>query len=296
MADRAVVEQGINWVMAFVAGAVAIGFGIFLLFNPSNATALIVGIISFALLLGSLIHLLQGLRRQANEFAARAALLSGGVGVTVGAIVTLDLFYDYLNDPAARVILASGLIVYGILGLAGMLVERVEGTVVRTIVTCAFALGFAALLLYYSQRDELDTSWFALALIVTGILLLGLGYFARSHQNRLLERRGSSGTATPRPTTAATAGQTGGKPGGQAVPPSTGSAHQESADHRVPTNAGAATRGATVSDATTGGKAPVIAQPSSTSGSGQPGQDTRNRLLDRDGAHSTDHGTTRGQH
>lgn len=285
MADRAVVEQGINWVMAFVIGAVAIAFGIYLFFDSSNATALIVGIISFALLLGSLIHLLQGLRRQANEFAARAALLSGGVGVTVGAIVTLDLFYDYLDNPAARVILASGLIVYGVLGLAGMVVERTEGTVVRTIITCAFALAFAALLLYYSQDDELNTNWFAVALIVTGLLLIGLGYFARSHQSRLLERRGTSRTSATPATSATAAGPIGKTSRGR-------SSEQSSPSNGKATGPGdpasvATPHGTAPSSAGATGPTPVIAQSgASKDGSGQPGQDTRNRLLDRDGSGS----------
>ena len=298
MADHAVVEQGINWVMAFVIGVVAIGFGIYLLTDPGNATALIVGIVSFALLLGSLIHLLQGLRRHANEFAARAAILSGGVGVTVGAIVTLDLFYDYLNNPAARVILASGLIVYGVLGLAGMVVQRVQGTVLRTIVTCAFALGFAALLLYYSQDDELNTSWFAVALVVTGILLLGLGYFARNHQSRLLGRRDRTpGTAAPHPANSAAAGQPARTTGSPTVEPSL--APSRPAGRRPGTDPIAATHGAPSSEAISGSKggpAPIIAQPSgSPGGTGQPGQDTRDRLLDRDGARSSDQGPRGGQ-
>lgn len=289
MADRAVVEQGINWVMAFVAGAIAIGFGVYLLTDPSNATALIVGIVSFALLLGSLIHLLQGLRRHANEFAARAAILSGGVGVTVGSIVTLDLFYDYLDDQAARVILASGLIVYGVLGLAGMLIQRVEGTVVRTIVTCVFALGFAALLLVYSQDDQLNTRWFGFALVITGLLLLGLGYFARNHQTRLLEQRnGRKGASGSQPAAAAATAGPERKPGGRDTTSSTAVRHDTPA---VAPTMGAAPRpeaGATTTDEHT----PVIAQPSgATPGSGQPGQDTRDRLLDRENAQRPDHTT-----
>ena len=288
MEDRAVVEQGINWVMAFVAGVVAIGFGIYLFTDPGNATALIVGIVSFALLLGSLIHLLQGLRRHANEFAARAAILSGGVGVTVGAIVTLDLFYDYLDDQAARVILASGLIVYGILGLAGMLVQRVEGTIVRTIVTCVFALAFAALLLYYSQDDQLSTRWFGVALVVTGLLLLALGYFARNHQTRLLARRGGGTSATG----AVPAGGTERKPVERgATPAATG-------------RRGAATATPTLGsqprpDEATGRverPKPVIAQPAATTvSSGHPGQDTRDRLLDRESTDRSDQGTPTGR-
>ncbi len=276
MEDRAVVEQGINWVMAFVAGVVAIGFGVYLLTDPGNATALIVGIVSFALLLGSLIHLLQGLRRHANEFAARAAILSGGVGVTVGSIVTLDLFYDYLDDQAARVILASGLIVYGILGLAGMLVQRIEGTVVRTIVTCAFALGFAALLLYYSQDDQLNTRWFGAALVVTGLLLLALGYFARNHQTRLLARRGGGSSGVP-------AG------GAERKPVERGAAPAATGRPEAPA-ATTATRGSqaqpTLAAPAADRPEAVIARPATTvtAGSGQPGQDTRDRLLDRESA------------
>lgn len=299
MAERAVFEQGINWVMAFAIGVVAFGFGIFFLFDPGNATTLIAGLISFALLIGSLIHLLQGLRRHANEFAARAALLSGGVGVTVGAIVSLDLFYDYLTDPASRVILAAGLIVYGILGLAGMIVERVEGTVVRTIVTCAFALAFAALLLYNSQDDQLNARWFGVALLVTGMLLLGLGYFARQHQARLLVKRNGGngpssswsrqpdsptdrndarvgaaqpdgGQRTPRVVDAADSSSAG-PSGGQAQP---GDRQRDGSDRLSgPPIAGHPPASA---------PSPPESVPTMAAPGGQPGQDTRNRLLERD--------------
>ena len=295
MAERAVVEQGINWVLSFVIGIVAIGFGIYLFADSSNATTLIAAIIAFALLLGSLIHLLQGLRRNANEFAARAALLSGGVGVTVGAIVCLDLFYDYLSSPAARIILASGLIVYGVLGLSGMIVQRVEGTVVRTIVTCAFALAFAALLISNSQDDQLNTNWFAVALIVTGLLLLGLGFFARNHQARLLQDR--------RPATAPATGPTA-DPATRADRTAPG--RRESREGTGPVTAAAGSRAgggkrSATGDATTvpaePERAPIVGQApagirlgdaadsaASHRPAGQPGQDTRSRLLEEENA------------
>ena len=301
MADRVVVEQGINWIMSFVVGIVAIGFGIYLFFDPGNATTLIAAIIAFALLLGSLIHLLQGFRRNANEFAARAALLSGGVGVTTGAIVCLDLFYDYLSSPAARIILASGLIVYGILGIVGAAVQRVRGTVVRTVVTCAFALAFAALLIWNSQADQLNTNWFAAALVVTGLLLLGLGFFARSHQDRLLQQRTPS-AASPAPgRRMGLAGLRGGTAPVQAGATSSGrrgvgqSAGHDPVVANVPTPAGPEPT-----------PAPVIGPPAGTTASpapgstatverpaGQPGQDTRNRLLDDDGRPGTTGAGTR---
>lgn len=295
MAQRAVVEQGINWVMSFVIGIVAIGFGLYLFLNSDNATTLIAAIIGFALLLGSLIHLLQGLRRHANEFAARAALLSGGVGVTVGAIVCLDLFYDYLSSPAARIILASGLIVYGVLGLSGMIVQRIEGTVVRTIVTCAFALAFAALLIYNSQDDQLNTSWFAVALILTGLLLLGLGYFARNHQARLLQDRTPASLSSPG-RTAAGRGQPSGAPsmdrgssGGASASAGDRAPHGDTSATPVRDGVGPGSTGTTsppiigqapagMGSVTTGEPASITTRPS-----GQPGQETRERLLDPDG-------------
>ena len=292
MADRVVVEQGINWVMAFVVGIVAIGFGIYLFFDPGNATTLIAAIIAFALLLGSLIHLLQGFRRNVNEFAARTALLSGGVGVTTGAIVCLDLFYDYLSSPAARIILASGLIVYGVLGIVGAIVQRVPGTVIRTVVTCAFALAFAALLIWNSQADQLNTNWFAAALVVTGLLLLGLGFFARSHQERLLQQRTPSAAPSP----SGQQSRLGGLRGRLAQP-------GRGASDEAPAPAGTAASHATVPSA---GHQPFRANPTNVASpepvsqpvmgtppteststverpAGQPGQDTRDRLLDGGG-------------
>ena len=183
MAQRAAPQHHINWIAAGAIGLVALGFGLYLLIDTDNATQLIGAIIAFALLLASLIHLLQGFRRNANGIGARFALLSGGVGASVGAIVTTNLAYDFLTAPAARLILAGGLIVYGVLSLAGLAVDRKADNLLRTILASVFALVFAALLIYNSQSAELESRWFAAGLIIVGLILLGLAAWTYRRHN-----------------------------------------------------------------------------------------------------------------
>ena len=180
----------LNWLAAIIIGAAAVIFGIYLLVAPADATALIVAIISIVLLLASLIHMLIGFRRDVNELAARMALFTGGVGISVGAIVALDVFYDYLDSGAARAILAGGLIVYGVLGLVGLVFSREQGLVLRTIVACLVALAFAALLLLNVRDQRLHAAWFGIALVVAGLILIGLGYLI---QSRRQSQTGSDG-------------------------------------------------------------------------------------------------------
>ncbi|HEV2528033.1 MAG TPA: hypothetical protein VGT61_06290 [Thermomicrobiales bacterium] len=189
MAQRQVWKPHFNWLAAGAIGLVSFGFGLYLLIDSDNATQLIGAIIGFALLFVSLVHLLQGLRRETKELVARLALLSGGVGATVGTIVTLDLAYDYLAESAARLILAGGLIVYGVLGLAGIAVDRKSEGLVRTLLASVVALAFAALLIYNSQSDELESRWFAAALIILGLILLGLAALNHHQRAAALQQR-----------------------------------------------------------------------------------------------------------
>ena len=183
----------LNWLAAIIIGAVAVLFGIYLLFAPDSATTLIVAVISIALLLASLIHMLIGFRRDVNEFAARLALFTGGVGITVGAIVGLDIFYDYLDTGASRAILAGGLIVYGVLGLVGLVFSREQGLILRTIVACVAALAFAALLLLNVGNQHLHAAWFGIALIVAGLILIGVGYLVQSRRQPQMGDSGAGG-------------------------------------------------------------------------------------------------------
>lgn len=183
MANRVTSDSGINWLMAFVIGAALIVFGLFMLFFEDEATTLIFAVIAFGLLLGSLVHLVHGFRTGSSELAARAAILSGGVGAAVGAIVSIDLFFDYLSVDAARVILASGLLVYGALALVGVREARRDGTLIRTLVLAVAAVAFALLLLFNGNDRDLRTGWFVIALVVAGLILLAIGFLARSRRS-----------------------------------------------------------------------------------------------------------------
>lgn len=183
MANRVTSDSGINWLMAFVIGAALVVFGLFMFLFEDEATTLIFAVIACGLLLGSLVHLVHGFRTGSSELAARAAILSGGVGATVGAIVSIDLFFNYLSIDAARVILASGLLVYGALALVGVREARRDGTLVRTLVLAVAAVAFALLLLFNGNDRDLRTGWFVIALVVAGLILLTIGFLARSRRS-----------------------------------------------------------------------------------------------------------------
>lgn len=186
MTDRAKVlanqgapwRKGVPWQLLAVEGAVALGIGIYVLVVTNSATDIIRQLIAVVLLVQALLHASAGFKNR-DAPGAPFHVLRGGIGMTVGVIVLLENFSDYLNIEAARFILGLGLIAYGAIGIVAIWVDREErglkfGALAASAVNIVLGLMFVS-------SDSAKESWvrgLGLIVLVAGIIWLGFAYIA----------------------------------------------------------------------------------------------------------------------
>jgi uncharacterized membrane protein HdeD (DUF308 family) len=169
-------RKGLGWPVLAIEGAVALGIGIYILVATDDARDIIRQLIAVVLLIQAFLHTMAGFRNRQLP-AAPFHVLRGGIGMTVGVIVLLENFSDYLNVDAARFILGLGLIAYGAIGIVTIWVERED----RGLRLGGLAVGIVNIVLglMFVFSDSAKDSWLrALGgiALVGGIILLGYAF------------------------------------------------------------------------------------------------------------------------
>lgn len=170
-------RKGLGWPILAIEGAVALGIGIYILVATDDARDIIRQLIAVVLLIQAFLHTMAGFRNRELPVAP-FHVLRGGIGMTVGVIVLLENFSDYLNVDAARFILGLGLIAYGGIGIVTIWVERGDrglrlGGLAAGIVNIVLGLMFV-----FSDSEGKDSWLRALGgiALVGGIILLGYAF------------------------------------------------------------------------------------------------------------------------
>jgi uncharacterized membrane protein HdeD (DUF308 family) len=169
-------RKGLGWPILAIEGAVALGIGIYILVATDDARDIIRQLIAVVLLIQAFLHTLAGFRNRELPVAP-FHVLRGGIGMTVGVIVLLENFSDYLNVDAARFILGLGLVAYGAIGIVTIWVEREN----RGLRLGGLAVGIVNIVLglMFVFSDSAKDSWLrALGgiALVGGIILLGYAF------------------------------------------------------------------------------------------------------------------------
>ena len=169
-------RKGMAWPVLAIEGAVALGIGVYILVATDDARDIIRQLIAVVLLIQAFLHTVAGFRNRELPVAP-FHVLRGGVGMTVGVIVLLENFSDYLNVDAARFILGLGLIAYGAIGIVTIWFERGD----RGLRLGGLAVGIVNIVLglMFVFSDSAKESWLkALGgiALVGGIILLGYAF------------------------------------------------------------------------------------------------------------------------
>jgi uncharacterized membrane protein HdeD (DUF308 family) len=174
-------RRGLGWGVVAVEGVILLVIGLYMVFAPENARDVARQLIAFVLLTLSLLQIYGGFRNPTDP-ATPFHVLRGGVGATVGVIVLLERWSQYLEPRTAQMILAFGLVVYGLLGLVNTVAARGEGGIrVGALITSAIAILLGIAL--FTGREE-DTSrltvlgWIAVA---GGAALIAFAWYLRQN-------------------------------------------------------------------------------------------------------------------
>lgn len=167
-----------NWLIIGVEALVLIGIGIYMLVDKSGASDIILQLIGVVLLIASISlgwESLRGIGLLGPYDAFRA-----GIGVAIGAIATSGWWSETVSNSAIRLILGWGLVAYGVLHLAGLVLNR-DKFRIAGLVIAALTLVLGIVLLTskdgnYENRVTL-LGWISL---VFGLLLAAATYWLYS--------------------------------------------------------------------------------------------------------------------
>jgi uncharacterized membrane protein HdeD (DUF308 family) len=183
MADRArslVIENApwradANPLVVVLEGVALLAVGLFTIFAPETAIGLTRVLIALVLLVMSVQQIANAFRNPQHPFMP-FQMLRGGVGATVGAIVTIAPLFRSFTGDSAWVILGLGMLAVGIIGLAGVLFTRsAEGVQLEAIITSALTIAFAFVLLFSrGGNDGTPMLGIVAAIGGAGLLIYGL--------------------------------------------------------------------------------------------------------------------------
>ncbi len=177
-------KAGQSWWVVGIEGIVALCIGVYTVADPREALDVVRFLIALVLLVDSAGHIVDGFRDR-RLASSPWETLRGGVGATVAILTLLSAGSNYILDHGARQILAIGLLVYGILGIASLIFTfRSTGFKIASTIADVLAIVLGVLLLGARAGDTTGTQLLGVAAIVGGIALLGYSWYLRGKPRR----------------------------------------------------------------------------------------------------------------
>jgi uncharacterized membrane protein HdeD (DUF308 family) len=177
-------HREIGWPIVLVEGLVAIAVGLFIFFQPDVARTTIRQLLGAVLLITSALGAFAGFRAfrdsARDDLAAPARLFGSGVGVIVGLLVIIEPYSASLDESTARLLLAAGLLVYGLIDVGGWIAGRVAGSRRSgALLTGILNTMLGVLLIIYVRTDVVRVDWFGILAVAGGLLLVGYTFLLR---------------------------------------------------------------------------------------------------------------------
>lgn len=173
MRENAPWSQSATWWAILIQGLLLLGLGLYILFNP-NAGPQTGRLLGIFLLLTSLIAAGRGLFGRIGPRALPFHMMGAGIGLAIGALVTLDIFQDFMSPTVALILISVGLLLNGLIGVAVWLLGGAKGrTWMALIMPLAMALLGLGILWTRLQFAEQALRWSGILATVVGLALSG---------------------------------------------------------------------------------------------------------------------------
>lgn len=189
-------RSDIAWWIVGLQGVVAIALGLLLLFNQGAGVPLL-WLVGLLLLLLATVQAWSAMRLDLPQVVLGWRGLRAGVGLMTGALVMLGMVTDSASVPVVLAVLALGLVLAGLLGVAEWWLGRAEmrwrwPTLVGPLASIAFG---ATMLLSRLQAAPLFLQAIAGVSLVLGVLLVVRAALLL-REDRLLRSRGVQPTVS----------------------------------------------------------------------------------------------------
>jgi uncharacterized membrane protein HdeD (DUF308 family) len=174
--DNAPWRRGAAWPIIAVEGLILAAIAVYIFIDQERAGNVVRQLIAVVLLVFGVLDILAGFRNQATV-ASPYRILRGSVGATIGTLVLLENVADYFDPDGARIVLAIGLLFYGLIGLAAVVVARDEsGLRISAIVSGGLTIALSIILFTGDAEDTTRLNLLATIALISGLLLLAYAF------------------------------------------------------------------------------------------------------------------------
>jgi uncharacterized membrane protein HdeD (DUF308 family) len=178
-------QREIGWPIVLAEGLVAVVVGVAILVQPDAARTVIRQCLGAVLLVTSALGAIASFRAfrdsARDDLGVPARLFGGGVGVTIGLLVVIEPFTPALDESTARLLLAAGLLVYGLIDLGAWVAARVAGGHgYGALLTGLLHIVLGLLLIAYVRTNVVRVEWFGILAVAGGLLLAVYAFLLRS--------------------------------------------------------------------------------------------------------------------
>ncbi len=161
------------WWLALIQGLVALGLGLFMLLDPTAASAVIGLLAAIYLLVAGIVHTIRGLARRRVVKRMNVMLIRGIVGLVVGGIILALVVFNIGTLAFGYTVLAIGLIIFGAIGLFSSFFQREGKPLAWGPVLVNLALLVWGVLVFFGRSQNLNlaviSGWI---LVIIGVVIL----------------------------------------------------------------------------------------------------------------------------
>lgn len=188
------------WWLVVAEGILAAGFGIYAFLEPEQSRILLGQILAAVLVIVGGIEAYASLKNREQAGLSAATLLRSGIAINTGLTIFALFFAQVGTVEAGRIVLAVGLALVGLVGLAGAyLVRRATGAIPWAIIINGVVALLLAGLFFYAQFTNTSQNRFITALItLVGLILIAYGIYLReSGRGQATESTAAAPAASP---------------------------------------------------------------------------------------------------
>ena len=171
------------WWLALIQGLVALGLGLFMLLDPTAASAVIGLLAAVYLLVAGIVHTIRGLARRRVVKRMNLMLIRGILGLIVGGIILVLALFNIGTLAFGYTILAIGLIIFGAIGLFSSFFQRQGKQLAWGPVLVNLALLVWGFLIFFGRSLNLNlaviSGWI---LVIIGVVIVAWTLLGRNEE------------------------------------------------------------------------------------------------------------------
>lgn len=173
-------RRGAPWYLVIAEGIALLAVGLYALVAPDSAQKTVFAIFGLILAGNGLSGTFTAFKEEPSKRSPYHAF-RGGIGLSLGMLALVARFSDSFTGDTARLILAFGYLLVGIVSLIALVIARGSGKFPLPSLAVNLALIIISLVFFTGSSDDSSRiTMIGLITVAVGLLLLAFGYYLKT--------------------------------------------------------------------------------------------------------------------